>query len=155
MKINLFTRNSPPGINIKQEAGIFIAGLVCATIYSFSFFISYIVAREMLAEGEKLAMFGTLLGSSLNGFIMLAICMPGFIVIHYLYFRQGSKSIYLMKRLPVRTELYRRIFMLPVLAVFTSLAAAFAIKMIYFAVYMVFTPSEYLLPGQWQELWRI
>lgn len=155
MKTDIFTRIVPPGIDLKKEKNFFVAGMVCAALYSLSFLISYVVAFGMLFEGEKIASFKSLLGNSLAGFVLLAMCMPGFIIYHYLYFRQGSKSIYLMKRLPHRTEIHKRALSLPVLAMLASLLAAFAIMMIYFAFYMLVTPNEYLPPNQWLELWRI
>jgi uncharacterized membrane protein YqhA len=89
------------------------------------------------------------------GFLILALCMLALIVYHYAYHYQGSKSIYLMKRLPNRWEMHRRCITLPLLAALICLIAAIAFLLIYFGIYMVFTPKECLTLGQWQKIWSV
>ena len=74
---------------------------------------------------------------------------------NYASFRQGSKNIYLMKRLPSRWELHRRCILLPALGMVGSLVMGFTLLMIYFAIYMLVTPDRCLPPDQWQKLWSV
>ena len=99
--------------------------------------------------------FVTLLGHYLIGFLLVALCMLAIVAYHYLYHRQGSKSIYTMRRLPDGMVLHRRCWTLPVLMALASLLAAFVLLMIYYAIYMFVTPDACLTPGQWQKLWSV
>ena len=67
---------------------------------------------------------------------------------HYNYHYQGSKSIYMMKRLPKKSELWRRCLVLPVTLALTSEAAAMILRLLFFAYYMIRTPVVFLAPGQ-------
>ena len=87
--------------------------------------------------------------------VVAVVLVLGFIVYHYLYYRQGSKSIYLMKRLPSKHELHKRAIALPMLAILGCLVAALIVMLLYFAIYMLATPKQCLLPNQWQKLWRL
>ena len=165
MKMDFLKKLVPPGMEYKPELRFYITGLICAGLYSLSFFIRYFDARyelyehydykSVLIDGAKIADFSSLLGYALVGFAFLAVCMLGFIVYHYLYYRQGSKSIYLMKRLPSKLELHKRAIALPLLAILGCLVAALIVMLLYFAVYMLATPKQCLLPNQWQKLWRL
>lgn len=165
MKTDFLKKLVPPGMEYKPELKFYITGLVCAGLFSFSFLIRYIDARyalynhegykSVLIDGVKIADFRELLGIALAGFAFVAVCMLGFIVYHYLYYRQGSKSIYLMKRLPDKFELHKRAIALPLLAILGCLVAALILMLLYFALYMLATPKQCLLPNQWQKLWRL
>lgn len=164
MKINL-SHHAPPGINLRPERHFFAAGMICAFFYSLTFFAQYRQARAMLYEwrgGKRVLMpgaimedFSPLLGNALIGFFILILCMLALIIYHYAYHHQGSKSIYLMKRLPNRWELHRRCLTLPFLAALLCLLAAAALLLTYFGIYMIFTPKECLIPGQWLKMWRV
>ena len=83
-----------------------------------------------------------------------SLCLVLLAAYHYAYHRQGSKSIYLMRRLPSKLELHRRCLTLPIAGILIALLTAFLLLLIYYAVYMNVTPAECLMPGQWQKLWR-
>lgn len=160
-----FTRNTPPGIDPWQEIGTFLLAQMLSLFFSFQFFGRYQSARaqlyhtvdgkRFLLEGAKIADFGEILGLSLYGFGLTAVAMLGFIVYHYAYYRQGSMSIYLMKRLPNPTERHRRAWTLPILAMAASMAVALAVLLIYFAIYLLATPKACLPDEIWRQLWRI
>jgi len=158
------SRFAPPGLELRQEKQFFLTGLVCAFVYSLLFLIPLRhawnnlyqnVGERILLPGAVMKDFGALLENSLAGFLVLACCMIGWIVYHYLYHYQGSRSIYLMKRLPKAWELHRRCLTLPLLGVLISFAAAFILLLIYFGIYLALTPEECLVPGQWQRIWRV
>lgn len=164
MKQSFLERYAPPGIDVKQERTLFLTGLGVAGAWSLSFFHSFNRykdhlythrgGQEFLREGAIMEDFVVVLGKSLWLFFLLALCMIAVAALHYAYHHQGSKSIYLMHRLPDRMELHRRCLTLPVLAILITLAAAFLVLVIYFAVYMCATPPQCLTPGQWQKIWR-
>lgn len=165
MKMEFLKKLVPPGMEYKPELRFYITGLICAGLYSLRFLVRYFDARyelfehydyeSVLIEGAKIADFRSLLGSAPAGFAFIAVCGLVYIIYHYLYFRQGSKSIYLMKRLPSKRELHKRAIALPLLAILGCAVAALIVVLIYFAVYMLATPRQCLPPNQWQELWRL
>ncbi|KPU45624.1 hypothetical protein OXPF_08570 [Oxobacter pfennigii] len=160
-----FERYVPPGANVRQELKWFAWGGAVSLLYSFGFLIRYLndYSSLFLWDGSLRVLdisatmpdFIEVLGSSLIGFLILELCMSAVIIYHYAYHYQGSKSIYLMKRLPSRFELHRRCVTLPVLAVTASLCAALMLLLIYFAIYMAFTPKACLTPHQWQKIWSV
>jgi len=160
MKID-WERYVPPGINHKKEREWIIAGLVISLICSMGFLLSYIENYRALfweLDGEKGIIKGALmpdfvglLNSRLYGFPVLALCMVAVFLYHYLYHYQGSKSIYLMKRLPDRFELWRRCLTLPLAAALLSMVIAAALMLLYFGIYMYFTPDVCLTPNQWEK----
>lgn len=163
---NFLIKYSPPGMDLKPEKRVFIWGITLSVFYStFYYFARYAEAYHKLYErvGGRLTLninavmpdFRALLGQSLVGFIALSVVMLGFMIYHYIYYRQGSRSIYLMRRLPKKSEMHKRALTLPIIAVLICLAAAFILLMIYFAVYMLVTPKACRMPDQWQILWRL
>lgn len=157
---------SPPGMDLKQEKRFLFIGYICSAVYSlFDFLGNYAMAYDRLYDyiGGKPVLninavmtdFRLLIKFSFIGFGITALVMLGFIIYRYAYYRQGSMSIYLMKRLPRKTEIHKRALVLPFLAVFICLLTAFLLLLLYFAVYMLATPDVSLTPNQWQKLWRI
>lgn len=165
MKKPDLSRLAPPGMSLKQEKRYFLGGLACAWLYSWTFLGRYLDARgdlffysgieRRLRPDAVMPDFAGLVGGALWGFAILAVCMLFFIAFHYAYYYQGSKSVYLMRRLPSRWEIHRRSLTLPLLAVCLCALAAFLILLADFAVYMLFTPNECLTPHQWQKLWSV
>jgi len=159
--LNDFT---PPGIDAGRELRGFLTGLVVAGILSLNFFQRFSKAKallyhiqgtkEVLREGAVMTNFSVVLGGSLNRFGFLCVLLLGVLVWHYLYYWQGSKSIYLMKRLPSGMEIHKRAWTLPLLAIAITLVTAFALLLLYYEIYMIATPEQCITPGQWQSIWR-
>ena len=157
-------RNVPAGLNYRQELTWIAYGGVASLLYSIGFLIRYaghyqslflwVGGSRVLDTNAAMPDFLQVLGSSLSGFFILALSMSALVVNHYAYHHQGSKSIYLMQRLPSRWELHRRCLALPLLAVVACLVVTLLLLLIYFAVYMTATPPACLAPGQWQQLWN-
>ncbi len=164
MKKQFLERYAPPGINLQLEKNLFIGGLAAALLWSFSFFSSFErykdhlyvhrAGKEILLEGAIMEDFVVVLGKSLWLFFLLVFCLAVVAVLHYCYHYQGSKSIYLMRRLPDAFELHRRCLTLPIAAILITLAAAFLLLLLYFGLYMLLTPDQCLTPDQWQKIWR-
>lgn len=159
------SRYAPPGMDIKVEKRVMGWGMTFSALFSLSFFLRFSDglkrlywnngAGRTLKANAVMPDFAQLLGGALLGFLILALCMAAFIPIHYAYHHQGSKSVYLMRRLPDRWERHRRCWTLPLCAVLLCLAAAFVLLLIYFAVYMLATPKACLTPGQWRKIWSV
>ncbi len=159
------SRYAPPGLNLKPGRQVFITGAAASALGSLTFFARYFSARStlygydgavrVLLPDAVMPDFFPLLGNALYGFLILSLCMLGFIVYHYAYHRQGSRSIYLMRRLPNRFELHRRCLTLPLLAALLSLLFALLLILLCYAIYMLATPRECLTPHQWQRIWSV
>ena len=67
-------------------------------------------------------------------------------------FSQGSKAVYLMRRLPDRWEYPRRCFALPLLTLLLGMALTVLVLLACWGLYTHFTP-EYAIPSnQWEKL---
>lgn len=154
----------PPGIDPRKELKWMFGGWMLSFFYSMGLVLRYeqeyrwlfttIDKRRVLQQGVLMPDFADLLGSHLYGFLIVALCMLAVVIYHYVYHRQGSRSIYLMRRLPDSMELHRRCWALPVLCALASILLAFVMLLIYYAIYMLATPDACLSPGQWEKLWR-
>ncbi len=159
MKKERFEQNCiPPGFPFSSGLTYFTMGSLCAALYSLRFVLDYWNARcalfrqnpltgeWVLEEGAQIASFSEILGSALNGFLILACSMLFFAALHYQFHFRGSRSIYLMRRLPDRWELHRRCLAGPVLGILICAVAAGMLFLLYFAVYRFATPQECLSP---------
>ncbi len=165
MNLPDLTRFSPPGYSTERERALFLTGLIGSTIYSAFFFIRYAAAFDNLYgyEGKRRVLlpdalmpdFADLIDTTFVGFALVAALMLCFIVNRYAYFRQGSRADYLMRRLPDRLDWHRRCLPLPILAALGCAVCAFVLLLIYFAIYMLFTPAVCLRPEQWYKIWRL
>ena len=154
----------PVGIEPKQEFMWMGLGLGAAFLYSAGFLIALGSAYQNLFSNrggvrrllERAVMpdFGYLLGRGLAGFLVVALCMTGLAAYHYAYHFQGSKSIYLMRRLPQRWELLRRCVTAPALGAVAALVLAVVTLFVYYGVYLLVTPASCLMGGQWERLWQ-
>lgn len=164
MKIDL-SRHVPPGLNPRTERNVFFVGLAYAVLRSFGFFFRlsdglyrlYTGTGEFrrLRSGAMMPDFVEILDSALLGFGLLALCMVVFLFDHYSYYRRGSKSIYLMRRLPNRWEQHRRCLTLPLAAIVLCALLALVLLCLYFLIYMLVTPEVCLQPDQWQKIWSV
>lgn len=155
----------PPGFPFSTEQTYFTAGMLCAVLYSLRFVLDYWNARcalfredrltgeWVLEEGARIAPFSEILGSALTGFLILACSMLFFAVLHYQSHFHGSRSIYLMRRLPDRWELHRRCLAGPALGILLCTAAAGVFLLLYWTVYRVATPQECLMPLGGEMVW--
>jgi hypothetical protein len=151
-------RLAPPGIGEEAEIKWILSGMALSLLYSLRFLLAYFSAREALFEwvgrdkllipGAMMPDFAQLLDGSLIGFGILMLCMVPLAVYHYAYHFQGSRSVYLMRRLPRRSELHRRCLALPALAALACALAAAALLLAYFGLYRAATPQVCLPPLQ-------
>ncbi len=163
-KLMFHVKHFPPGMNVKQEKLFFGLGMGASFLYSLTFIWRYLEAYAwlytyypakktyILREGALMEEFPVLMGNALIGFLFVIIGMIGFGIMHYVYFQQGSKSIYLMKRLPDKMELYKRMLTFPLLVFLICAVTAFLLLVFYYGIYIIATPEQCLQPNQW-PLW--
>ena len=164
MKIE-FSKYVPVGISHREEVQWIGTALLLAFFYSLKFFIAYGQgynalfyrqnSQKIFFQDAYMPDFVVLLGHSLTGFAIIALTMLGLIAYHYAFHYQGSKSIYLMKRLPSRRELWRRCLSIPLTTMLLCLLLSILLLLIYYAFYMLITPAQCLPPAQWQTLWQV
>ena len=161
MKRPDLSRLAPPGFGLRTELQLFGTGSALAVLNSARYPVRFIRARRdvilALQRGltPEMPDFCSLIDGVLLGFALLAACMLLAAAAHYLYHLQGSKSIYLMRRLPSRWELHRRCLTLPVLGAALCLVASAVLLLLYLGIYRLFTPEILQTPLQWQKLWSV
>lgn len=143
---------APAGFPIELEIKIFFWAMGLSALYSIGFLKRYLAARASLFEitltGQKVILPGalmpkmtSLIHDAFAGFLLIGILAAAGVIYHYLYHKQGSKSIYLMKRLPDPMELPRRCLSLPLLGTALSFIAALLLFLFYYGIYLIFTPG--------------
>ena len=109
---------------------------------------------EVLYHHRKMAPFGEVLGSSLVPMLVLALIALLSAILLYASFYQGSRSIYLMRRLSDKSELRRRVWTVPLLWAGAALLLTVALFWIFYGSYMLKTPSEVLENHQLLRFWQ-
>ena len=150
---------TPPGYDASAELGWLALGGMIAFIYSLCAFAGEL-GKQLRWLGRNpvgwmMPYFAEILGGALWGFVILAVIALLLIPVHAGYWYQGSRSIYLMRRLPQKGELLRRTAGLPVLIAAAALAAALIALLMYFAIYCLATPDANQPDGQWAALMRV
>ena len=148
-----FNKLVPPGRESKGQIRFLICSLIISFLYTFLVFslrIFYAIESlyvnygdvKVLRDGAVMQDFSSITHSIYWGFAFISICMIVFVVYNYMYFYIGSKSIYLMKRLPKRSELLKRCISFPLFGIIVSFLSAFALNALYYTVYLIVTPAE-------------
>lgn len=158
------TTYAPPGMDKKRERGCYIFLLLLAVARSCYFFdklrwelaklyIEYGGYREYRHDVMMVDFYRLLNGNFLLFGAVILYCV-GTMVFRFWYYYQGSKSIYLMRRLPDRSVLIRSCVETPLKRILLSLVVVAGLLLIFYLVYWIATPEQYLQPDQWQKLWR-
>ncbi len=151
-------RRMPPGTPITPDAAAFCLLTGGALIRSLFFLVEYYNAytnlfretlsgEQVLRDGAMMTAFSTLAHGVLTGFTFTAAVMLVYLCRNLLTFYQGSRSIYLMRRLPDAWELPRRTAVLPLCGAATAICTAFLMYGILYAVYRSITPPICLPPN--------
>ena len=149
MKID-WKKFDPPGMDTGKEQGFFITGMVCSLLYSISFFDAYwdeyrrlytTGAEKILRPERTISPFLEILGNRLMGYFILAACMFVAVAIRYAYYRQGSQSIYLMRRLPDSGLLHRTCWVRPLARMALAMLAALVSLAVFYGIYVFVTPA--------------
>jgi len=157
-------KHVPPGVKAEIEKRFFLIGLPVALLFSLGFFsrlkealsglYGFYGGRYVLLPEAMLPPFHVLMDKALMGFWLLILCSFVLILYHYLYYFQGSRSIYLMRRLPDRFALLRSCVSLPLSAALFVLLTVLLVNLLYFLIYLAMGPAGHVPPGQWHTLWR-
>ena len=164
--MNFLTKNAPPGAEIHEQVSRYFKQLLIAVLWSLGCLFRYSSARnrlfytndgvnKYLKSEAMMPEFSYVVGNAFLALWILMLILLICILLNYHSFYQGSKSIYLMKRLPDPMELHRRCILLPVLGMAGCLVIRELLVIAYFAVYMLATPEGCLPPDQWQKLWSV
>ena len=157
------SKMTPPGIDAKGQFSLFTACNILSILYSFSFIFKYCMEYDnlfsndgltrTLREGVMIKDFHVILGTSNVGFYLSAVFMLFYVIYYYSAYRNGSMSIYLMKRLPNPYELHLRAWTLPIITAVFCLVIGFLMTVLYFGLYLIATPSKCLPSEQWHSFW--
>lgn len=149
-------RHVPVGLDGRRERNWGLLGLFFSLFWSvlhflayYSLFLNGLLDREeqMLQAGAAeryMPDFDELLVGNFGGFTTMALCMLPLALYHYLCHYRGSRSIYLMRRLPDRWELHCRCLALPALGLALSVLIPAVLVVIYFCIYQFGTPRRFL-----------
>lgn len=156
-------RQVPPGLDWWTEIKWAVSGLVVGTLWSLAAFYyqfsnacqqlyNWVGGRRVLVESRTIASFPELLHLTMAGFLLgMALTVP-LACYHYAYHYLGSRSIYLMRRLPQRWELWRRCLTVPVLLAVICLAAIELLTFLHFLIFLLLTPAPCLPNEPWRQL---
>ena len=161
----LFTaeRLAPPGVSAKKEFRIVAAALCLASIMAYTQFLGsfnaakgllYAGNTEIIKQGAIMPDFADLVKGKLMLFAVAAACIPAIAVYDYASFYRDSRSVYTMRRLKQRGEIYWRCIALPAAAELLCAATAFLLLLLFYLHYMRATTPECLAPEQWEKIWR-
>ena len=162
----LLQRSFPPGYDNKKELiSTSIAFIFVIAISVIGFISSFSNERRMLYirlgnelilnESKTMPDFVLLIANRFRPFPTIALMIFTFTAAnHYIHHKVESNSLYLMKRLPTKLELHKRCLVMPLMYTLMLSIIAFILLLIFYTIYMKFTPSACLAPNQWEKLWR-
>lgn len=164
--IEKWERYAPPGADVGKQINRFSGQILLAVFYALiCFLLRYLPARSNLyyfTSGQHILRpdavmpdFTEMTAHMFLFHIILFLILLGRIAGNYASFFRGSKSIYLMKRLPDPMERHRRCLALPLAGIAVIVLTAIIVLLISFMVYLRFTPAACMTPGQWQKLWSV
>ncbi len=145
-------RMIPPGAAVGAEMLLLRVGILLSFVFSLSFFIRYAASHKklfyvengirLLKDNAVMPEFAELREDIFTGFLIVALCQLILIGYHYACFSMGgSKSIYLMRRLPSRWELMRRVLSFPLIVIGICLLSATLLNLLYYLFYYLCTPE--------------
>lgn len=150
------TKYFPVGYPYQQEMKLLKIWLIGSIIGSFSFFYRYYLAyrklyyyhtllqKWVLQKGVLMEPFSVLSDGIFRGFWIGFLLLGILAFCHYRYYYQGSKSIYLMKRLPDRWLCLKSCIVVPIVVGILFLIIMVLLYGIYFGIYIWVTPKGYI-----------
>ena len=155
------TRYFPVGYDPEQELQWTLFGMIAGTFCSLIFPVRYFQELQSLYRYEQetgeiifIASFPELIRFCFLGFWITVFLLLGFAASHYVYHAQGSRSLYLMRRLPDRWELARRCLAFPLAGIAACALAAGLLLVIYASIYVFVTPERFIHPAFGGSVWR-
>ena len=105
--------------------------------------------KRVLIPGAVVPPFPALYQGAAAGFVLVVLCLILLPIFQYRWHYQGSRSIYLMRRLPRRWDLARRCLAGPALELVCTALCALAMLLLCFLWYWLFTPAGHLPEDVW------
>ncbi len=154
----LLHRILPPGTSLQSILTLYGLSLALSLINNMLFLVKYASARarlyavidgvKILRKGAVIPTFAELTENCSLGVLLMAVVALYLLIQNYLSFYQGSRSIYLMRRLPDRWDLLRRTAVFPLLSFLFAVLLLFALWSVYVLIYVSLTPAQCLPAGQ-------
>ncbi len=154
----------PPGMNVEGELIFFLIAMLAAMCYATGFFArlygqidllyQYSYGDRTLIPGAVIAPFYEVFDQAWTGYFVVLLCMLGYGIYHYLYYKQESKSIYTMRRLPDHSSFFRYTWTLTLCEVLVCLLFACFCLLLSYGFYHWLTPEGCLPGGQWTLFWK-
>lgn len=143
---------APPGVNWAREVFWILVGLaIVSAVRLFSFQVLMYneidFAKQWLEEGaprSSVHSFREVVSSALSWFFLVRVAMVGMLLHHIELHYRGSRSVYLMRRLPCRWEFFRRCAALPLAGVVGSYLVWGLLQLVLFWLYVTQTPQIHL-----------
>ncbi|MDE6924287.1 MAG: hypothetical protein K2P59_03360 [Acetatifactor sp.] len=147
----------PPGYEFTEERNVAGCLLGLGMALSLHFFVSLREAVEELyymdrirgripKPGVTAVPFLELVWGYAGLFLPLYLFLAGMMVYHYLYYYRETKSIYLMRRLPLRGVLWKSCVQIPLLGMGAGAVAMLMLFLLYYGSYLLLVPAE-AIPG--------
>lgn len=151
-------RRMPPGTRIAPDVTAFClltGGALLRSLFTLAeyynaytnLFRETLSGEQILRDGAMMPAFSAMTHGALTGFTLTAAVMLICFCRNILTFYQGSRSIYLMRRLPDMWELPRRTATLPLCGAAAAIAAGLLTYGLLYAVYRGVTPPACLPPN--------
>lgn len=155
-------RYFPPGFDIETELGLFIAALVWSSAWSIIGYFNRLLSalhHDFSGSAKTMPYFYEVLGNAFFWFPIAIAFMLLSIIMNYSYHHSGSKSIYLMRRIPSKWELHRRCMTAPMTAAAITVVIGIILFFVYYAFYEllvpeIFHPHANQLKLLWEN-WRL
>ncbi len=143
----------PPGADVWPEVRVYLGVLGVCAVLSLITLSGVHDALYSLYDYESGRL--VLSGRMMPSFLMLCGVLPYMVAIitavcllggigHYRAFSRDANSLYLMRRLPTRGEMFRRVALLPILGWCVAVGVFALLFLIYFWVYLQVTPEGHL-----------
>lgn len=145
-------RFAPPGYYKESWPQLYFAVLVLEALFSTGYFATefysaydslFLETRKglVLIDGATILSFKSVAFGGFIGYPVLAVGLVVFGCYLFSCYFHGSRSIYLMRRLPDGRELWRRVVTLPLVGLIVELLTAGALLLLYYVLYVVITPA--------------
>ena len=153
---------TPPGSNPKTAVSLFTSGIIIMVLCSLGCPFKIISENKEIFyrygyyydTGLRLSGFGYYTRGSMVFFWAILLFAIAFSIANYMSFYRETKSIYVMKRIPDGGEMFRRCFLIPLIAVVLALVIAIVLLIIYSMVYRYVPPADRIDPVLFPDFLR-
>lgn len=156
-------RQVPPGLDWWAEVKWTVSGLIVGALWSLAAFSYqfFNACRRLydwngvdyvLVESRTITPFPELLVQAMAVLLLGMVLTVPLACYHYAYHYLGSRSIYVMRRLPDRWEVWRRCLTVPVALAALLLVVIELLTFLYFLSFLLLTPAPCLPQEPWRQL---